>query len=144
MPEPFDPEKFLQKSWEMQFGLNVPRHEQHHEDRQISPMKEPAEADPRLAIEQCEQEKDRQRVNQSEQAFRQASQCATNPETEEPKITSASPLIATYAAKNRAGDERGEHWFGHDNAPEQRCAAAAKINQARKKSAPVISQFFAD
>ena len=50
-------------------------------------------------------------------------------------------LITAHAAKNRARDERADERLGHDDAPEQKCAAEAKINQTGHEAAPVIREF---
>src|SRR2546430_4550429 len=63
MSKPFDSEKLLQKSGEMPFGRDVPRHKQDDKDRNISPMKELAETQTRFAIKKSEQNKNRQRVD---------------------------------------------------------------------------------
>src|SRR5205085_7964420 len=128
----------------MQFSRDIPRHKDQNEDRHIPPVEEPAESQPRFAIKNSEQNEKGERINQAEQTFGEARQGATNPKAEKPEIAPPPSLITIHAAKNCAGDESAENRLRHDDAAEDRRSETAKINQAAKKSAPVVAQFFAD
>ena len=107
-------------------------------------MKEQAEAETRLSIQQCEQQKNRCRTNQTVQTLSQASECRAEPKTEEPEAAKTPALIPAHAAENRAGNERAENGLGHDDPSEQKGAARAKINQTGQETAPIIGQPFSD
>ena len=51
-------------------------------------------------------------------------------------------LIAAQSAENRARDKRADERLGHDDAGEQKCAAAAEINQTGNEAAPVVRELF--
>src|SRR5438552_2089830 len=51
-------------------------------------------------------------------------------------------LITAQRAEDRARHERADERFRHDNAGEQKCTAAAEINQTCNESAPVIRKLF--
>ena len=105
--------------FQMQFGRDVPGYKQRDEEQDIPPMKQFSETQPRFAIEDTEQNENRQGINQTEQTFRETRERAADPDAEKPASASASPMITTNPAKNRAGNERAEHRFRHDNPAEQ-------------------------
>jgi len=104
--QPFNAHQLAQKSGEMPFRPNVPRGHHQQEDRQVGPMKEQAEAETRLSIQQCEQQKNHCRTNQTVQTLSQASERRAEPKTEKPGAAKTSALIPAHAAENRAGNER--------------------------------------
>ena len=107
-------------------------------------MKEWAEAEARLSIQQREQQKNRCRANQTVQTLSQASERRAEPKTEEPEAAKTPALITAHTAENRSGDERAENRLGHNDPSEQKGAARAEINQTSQETAPIIGQPFSN
>src|SRR5215211_6975384 len=123
---------------EMPLGPDVPGRQDQKKHQRIFPAQKRAKPNPRFAIKNREQNKNRGGVNDSEQPFRQARQRSENPDAGEPHAAMAPPLIAAYSAEHRASYECGDERFGHDNAREKKCAAEAEIDQTCDETAPVI------
>src|ERR1700730_8375527 len=140
MADPFDLDELAQKTREMPFGCDVPGNEEQNEDRDIGPMEKARETQSRFAIQRRQQNKNRERINQSKQGLGQTGERAADPKTKKPPTASAPPLVTAQPAKHRARYKRAEQRFRHQDPSEHRGPAAAKINQARKKSAPIICQ----
>src|SRR5439155_16175964 len=84
------------------------------------------------------------RKKQSMWTLRQTSKRCTNPESGEPEAPLLSLLEPGQTAINRPGKERRKKRLGHDNPTENERAAERETDQSGSKSAPVVSQPFAD
>src|SRR5262245_45122130 len=118
MTEPFDPEELLQKSREMSFGCDVPRHKQRDEDQEVGPVKKFFEPQTGFPMKSRKQNENCEWINQAQRTFRETRERAANPKSKKPKRAAAPALITAHSAKDRAGDKCAEDRLGHDHAPE--------------------------
>src|SRR5262249_44580928 len=116
--EPFDPKKLLQKSGEMPFRRDVPRHKERDEDQRVGPVKKFFESQARFPMHNGKQNENCERIEEPKQTFGQTRKRAANPKSKEPKRAAASPMITAHSAKNCAGDECAEDRLGHDHPSE--------------------------
>src|SRR5205814_4153515 len=99
-------------------------------------------SEPRCAKKPRQRKKNRPRTREPEKTFAKASEGRANPEASKPPPPMTTALIAAQSAENRARDKRADERFGHDDAGEQKCAAAAEVYQTGNETAPVVRELF--
>jgi hypothetical protein len=129
---------------EMHLGPKMPGHDNQKENQQILPAKERAKPDPGFAVKDRQQDENESGVEQPKHSFRQAGKRAAKPESREPKLSMFATLIAPQTAVDRAGDERSDHRFRHDDPGQEKRAADSQENQAGDETTPITRQLFGD
>src|SRR5437763_9625103 len=120
----------------------MPGRDDQKENGHVLPAQQRPVPQPRLVIKHRQQKNNRRRINHAEQTFGQACKGRANPKSSEPNPAMSASLITAYCTENRPCDERADDRFGHDDAPEEKCAAEAEINQARNKAVPITRELF--
>src|SRR6188472_174751 len=92
MPQPLRADLITKIPGEMPLYPNVPWRDDQSEDRKIFPSQQSAKSHSRFAIEDCEDKKNRGRINNAQQAFGQAGESRANPNACEPNAA-ATPAL---------------------------------------------------